>query len=79
MIRLQSVLVSILLLGVAGSPATAEEVWSLDGFKAPESVLFDAKRNVFYVSNIVGEPGGKDGLDTFRKFRLTANCRQPSG
>ncbi|RWO00115.1 hypothetical protein [Mesorhizobium sp.] len=39
MIRLQTVLFSILLLGVTGLPATAEEVWSLDGFKAPESVL----------------------------------------
>ncbi|WP_287310983.1 SMP-30/gluconolactonase/LRE family protein [Mesorhizobium sp.] len=48
-------------------PATAEEVWSLDGFKAPESVLFDAKRNVFYVSNIVGEPAGKDGVGYLSK------------
>ncbi|MER8481824.1 hypothetical protein [Mesorhizobium sp. M1322] len=65
MIRLQLVLFSILLLG--WSPATAEEVWSLDGFKAPESVLFDAKRNVFYVSNIVGEPAGKDGVGYLSK------------
>ncbi|TIS74457.1 MAG: hypothetical protein E5W94_24745, partial [Mesorhizobium sp.] len=67
MIRIQSVLFSILLLGVAGSPATAEEVWSLDGLKAPESVLFDTKRNVFYVSNIVGEPAGKDGIGYLSK------------
>ncbi|TIX83754.1 MAG: hypothetical protein E5V21_06215, partial [Mesorhizobium sp.] len=67
MIRIQSVLFSILLLGVAGSPATAEEVWSLDGLKAPESVLFDTKRNVFYVSNIVGEPAGKDGVGYLSK------------
>jgi hypothetical protein len=46
MIRFQPGLFSVLLLGLAGSPATAVEVWSLDGFKAPESVLFDAKRNV---------------------------------
>jgi len=79
MSRLKSVLFSVLLLGVAGSSVTAEEVWSLDGLKAPESVLFDAKRNVFYVSNIVGEPSGKDGSDTFRRLRRTASCRQPSG
>ena len=67
MIRLQSGLFSVLLLGLAGSPATADEVWSLDGLKAPESVLFDAKRNVFYVSNIVGEPNGKDGVGYLSK------------
>jgi sugar lactone lactonase YvrE len=67
MIRLQSALFSMLILGFAGSPATAEEVWSLDGFKAPESVLFDAKRNVFYVTNIVGEPAGKDGVGYLSK------------
>lgn len=67
MMRIQSVLFFILLLGVAGSPATAEEVWSLDGLKAPESVLFDTKRNVFYVSNIVGEPAGKDGVGYLSK------------
>jgi sugar lactone lactonase YvrE len=67
MIRPQSGLFSILLLGLADSPATAEEVWSLDGFKAPESVLFDAKRNVFYVSNIVGEPNDKDGVGYLSK------------
>jgi sugar lactone lactonase YvrE len=67
MSRLQLGLFSVLLLGLAGSPATADEVWSLDGFKAPESVLFDAKRNVFYVSNIAGEPNGKDGVGYISK------------
>ncbi|CAN7681076.1 SMP-30/gluconolactonase/LRE family protein [Phyllobacterium sp. LjRoot231] len=67
MIRFQSWLFSILLLGMAGSSATAEEVWSLDGFKTPESVLFDAKRNVLYVTNIVGEPTGKDGIGYLSK------------
>lgn len=79
MSRLQLGLFSVLLLGLAGSPATADEVWSLDGFKAPESVLFDAKRNVFYVSNIAGEPTARTASDTFRRFRRTASCRQPSG
>jgi len=67
MIRLQSAQFSILLLGLAGSPVIADEIWSLDGFKAPESVLFDAKRNVFYVSNIAGEPNGKDGVGYISK------------
>ncbi|TIR25807.1 MAG: hypothetical protein E5X64_19990, partial [Mesorhizobium sp.] len=67
MIRLQSGLFIILLLGLAGSHAKAEEVWSLDGFKAPESVLFDAKRNVFYVSNIAGDLAGRDGVGYLSK------------
>jgi sugar lactone lactonase YvrE len=47
---------------LAGSAATAQEVvWSLDGFKAPESVFHDAARDVLYVSNIDGEPTAKDG------------------
>ncbi|UXN66053.1 hypothetical protein N8E89_22775 (plasmid) [Phyllobacterium sp. A18/5-2] len=67
MIRLRSGLFSMLLLGLAISPATAEDVWSLDGFKAPESVLFDAKRSIFYVTNIAGEPTGKDGVGYLSK------------
>ena len=67
MIRLQSALFSVLLVGLAGSPATAGEVWTLDGFKAPESVLFDAKRNLFYVTNVAGEPNGKDGVGYLSK------------
>jgi sugar lactone lactonase YvrE len=67
MIAFKSGLFSILLLGLAGSAAIAEEVWSLEGLKAPESVLFDAKRNIFYVSNIVGEPNGKDGIGYLSK------------
>lgn len=67
MIRLQSGLFSILLLALAVAPSTASEVWSLDGLKAPESVLFDAKRNVFYVSNVAGEPNGKDGVGYLSK------------
>ena len=52
---------SLLLIGSAGSAAAADEVWSLDGFQAPESVLFDAERNVLYVSNVAGAPNEKDG------------------
>src|SRR5687768_9085738 len=65
--KLQSVFFCVLLLGAAGSPATAEEVWSRDGVYPPDSVLLDAKRNVFYVSNIVGEPAGKDGVGYLSK------------
>ncbi len=39
----------------------AAEVWKLEGFDTPESVLFDETRSVFYVSNVGGEPSKKDG------------------
>ncbi len=50
-----------------GLPAWAEtlanapqKIWSLPGFKNPESALYDAKRNVIYVSNVNGDPFKKD-------------------
>ncbi|HEY0837401.1 MAG TPA: SMP-30/gluconolactonase/LRE family protein [Azospirillum sp.] len=38
------------------------EAWRVGGFKMPESVTLDPRRRVLYVSNIVGEPAGKDGV-----------------
>lgn len=50
----------------AGSTAYAQTagkaVWELEGFAQPETVVFDNARDVFYVSNIAGEPLGADGL-----------------
>ena len=43
--------------------------WETDSvFKEPESVLFDAKNNVLYASNIDGEPWGKDGKGSIGKL-----------
>ncbi|MDX1907178.1 MAG: PQQ-binding-like beta-propeller repeat protein [Bacteroidia bacterium] len=36
------------------------EAWVVTGLKTPESILFDATRNVIYVSNINGNPTDKD-------------------
>ena len=36
----------------SATPILADEVWSLGGFKEPESALFDPQRNIIYVSNI---------------------------
>lgn len=48
--------------GFAQSSITLTEVWSLDGGLArPESVVYDAEREVLYVSNINGETTDKDG------------------
>ena len=57
----RSTLCALLVSCLVGAPASAEEVWSLDGFQAPESALLDPERNVLYVSNVVGEPNAKDG------------------
>ena len=51
---------AVLLL--AAPAALAEEVWSTGGFEAPESVVHDRARDVLYVSNVVGDPVGKDGV-----------------
>ena len=51
----------------SATPAIANEVWSLSGFKAPESVLLDSQRNVLYVSNVAGEANAKDGVGFISK------------
>jgi hypothetical protein len=49
-------------LGPVAAMGDVTEVWSLEGFKAPESALFDAGRGVIYVSNVAGDMVGKDGV-----------------
>ena len=41
--------------------AGASRIGSLDGFKTPESVKYDAAQDVYFVSNINGNPSAKDG------------------
>ncbi len=41
--------------------AAQEAVWTLEGLNMPESVFFDAGRDVLYVSSIGGEMLAKDG------------------
>lgn len=46
----------------AAQQPTLEKLWTSDTtLQVPESVYFDAKRNVLYVANIEGAPWGKDG------------------
>jgi sugar lactone lactonase YvrE len=51
-------LAALLPAAVAGA---GTELWSLDGFKNPESVAWDAERDVLYVSNVAGEPLERNG------------------
>lgn len=47
---------------VAAQQKGVTEAWSLDGFSAPESTVYDPERQEIYVSNVVGDPLAKDGL-----------------
>ncbi len=55
---------SLLAAATAAAPAGAAgltQVWEATGLKAPESAVHDPARNVIYVSNVNGEPDGRDG------------------
>ena len=75
MFSLREMCLPILILA-SGSTALAEEVWSLDGFHAPESALLDNERNVLYVSNISGEPNAKDGVGFISKVSLDGKMQE---
>jgi sugar lactone lactonase YvrE len=48
---------------------TAERIGETDGLSTPESVRYDADQDVFFVSNIDGNPSQKDGKGSIRKVR----------
>ncbi|MDO1449106.1 ATP-binding protein [Rhodocytophaga aerolata] len=51
--------------------ATLTKKWETEAvLNVPESVLYDQKQNVLYVSNIVGKPGDKDGNGFISKVSL---------
>jgi len=62
------------LLFAAGAQAQTHKltkVWETDAaLKTPESVRFDARRQVLYVSNIDGEPWVADGKGSIAKIGL---------
>lgn len=43
-------------------PVSLEQTWRTEGFAQPESVAPSADGKIFYVSNVAGEPAGKDGV-----------------
>jgi sugar lactone lactonase YvrE len=46
-------------------------LWTQKGFSKPESVVYDAKRNLLYVSNIHGSPSEKDGIGSISKVSFS--------
>lgn len=67
MIFRRQVRAAFILYAVTGSvaafagPREAIKIWETPGFKNPESALFDPDAGILYVSNVNGEPTGKDG------------------
>jgi hypothetical protein len=60
--RLVEVLLCILLTaGCANQPPNLEKVWELSGFSDPESVVYDKVEDIYFVSNVDGNPAIKDG------------------
>jgi sugar lactone lactonase YvrE len=47
--------------GVVLRPLIAERIGETAALRTPESALYDEARDVFYISNIDGNPSGKDG------------------
>src|SRR5690349_24875764 len=69
---------TLLILGALAFAAAAQgqthkltKLWETEAaLKTPESVRFDAKRKVLYVSNIDGEPWAADGKGSIGKVGL---------
>lgn len=56
-----SVLFSLLLINTAFADSERLELaWELEGFKNPESAVYDPRLNIVYVSNVNGSPNEKD-------------------
>lgn len=56
---------------VANAQHSLQKIWESDTIVAvPESVLFDAKKGVLYVSQIDGAPDGRDGKGGIAKMNL---------
>src|SRR2546428_8641624 len=53
---------------IATRPA-AHKVAQIDSLQAPESVLWDATQDVYFISNINGSPGAKDNNGFISRVR----------
>jgi hypothetical protein len=70
---------AITLVGSAafGQTISLKKKWETSKqLKEPESVLFDKKNNVLYVSNINNPAGGKDGNGSIGRVSLTGEIKE---
>ncbi len=55
-----------------------EQVWQLDGLQNPESVIYDQKRDIYYVSNVNGTPNVKDGKGSISAVSVEGKMLEPA-
>src|SRR5262245_11205865 len=55
--------------GATTAAATAAKLGETGGFKTPESVRYDPELDVYYISNISGNPSQKDNNGFISKVR----------
>jgi len=80
---MKKILVTLLTVIMAGtlsfhaSAQTLDLKWKTDTLlRVPESVLFDASKNILYVACIDGKPDGKDGVGSIAKVSLTGKIEK---
>ena len=57
------------VVDTAGRPVAPVRVAAISGFDLPESVLHDSQQDVYFVSNITGDPAAKDGGGFISRMR----------
>lgn len=80
---MKKILVTLLTVIMAGtlyfhaSAQTLDLKWKTDTLlRVPESVLFDASKNILYVACIDGKPDGKDGVGSIAKVSPTGKIEK---
>jgi sugar lactone lactonase YvrE len=75
-LSISGVLAGGLLLGAGGLAAQPQQVWQAKGLDAPESAVFDPAQDVFYVSNVNGDPSAADGNGYIAKLSANGEIRE---
>jgi len=71
------VLFVVLVFAIQLSGQELKKVWETDrSLKVPESITYDAHREILYVSNINGSPLGKDGNGFISKVKLDGSIEK---
>lgn len=81
-VKISCIIVLFLVLGlvvaqdVTGSPA-AKQIWETPReLMVPESVMYDAERQVIYVANIAGKPTEKNGQGFIAQINLDGRIKK---
>ena len=72
-VMFRSIILLITITLTSSVSADAEKfnkIWEIDGFKNPESVIYDKTTNALYVSNVNGSAIEKDGDGFISKVSL---------